>query len=423
MSVFINKISITILLLGLWTTVYSQSKAELQQRRTQIIQELQEGRALLKVNQNESRTTQADLRLLEKQVSDREELIRTIKKEGAIIDAQIKNNQNVIGQKEAELAELKLEYETAVVNAYKKRSGNNQMLFLLSAKNFNNAMRRLNYLKKYSAHKKHKASNIRSAVRELENKRSELVIQREEKSKLEADQRSQQAELTAAKAKVEQAYAALKKEGKQLNTLIAKKVAEANKLEKEIERIIAREIEEERKRLAAIEARNSDNDNTASNNTPPKTSNTTKNSFALTPAAAKLSSSFTKNRGKLPWPVETGVVSIPYGEVKSREMAGIKTKNNGIDVRTAANSAVRAIFNGEVRSITTIPGYNKVIIVNHGEYFTVYAKLKTVTVSVGEKVSTKQQLGTVDTIDGSSEIHLEIWKGQQSLNPSSWIAK
>jgi len=393
---------------------YSQDKDQLQNKRNRILMEIKETKSLLAKTKSSKTTTLADIRLLQKQVEQQEELISTINKEVAVITRQIRSVTTKITTKEADLEQLKSSYATTVVNAYKKRNTYNQLLFVLSAKDFNNGLRRLTYLKKYSAHKTKQADTIKEKKKELEKFKKVLLASKGEKDDLLKEQRIQKTELTQAKAILDTQLRSIKANESKLLATLSKQQRESRALEKEIERIIALELEAERKRLAAK--------NTTTK--APTTKTTSKSAdLALTPEAALLSKSFSKNRGKLPWPVERGVISQKFGENSSKELAGIKTNNNGINIRTDEAATVRSLFNGEVRSITTIPGYNKVVIISHGAYFTVYGKLTSVDVTVGDTVSTKDKIGVADTAEGITEVHLEIWKGTTKLNPTGWISK
>ncbi|MBX2844756.1 MAG: peptidoglycan DD-metalloendopeptidase family protein [Saprospiraceae bacterium] len=401
---------------------YGQDKDALRDQRNRILAEIQQAKGLLAETRNATKTTLSDLRLLQRQVEQQENLIRTINSEINLLNREIRNTEAKITINEKELNSLQDNYAKTVVGAYKKRNTYDKLLFVLSAKGFNNAMRRANYLKKYSAHKKLQAETIKAKKKELEAQRLSLINNKSEKDDLLVTQRGQQEELITARAEIEVALEALKEDEEAIKTELAQKQTEADRLNREIERIIAREIEAERQRLAAANAASS---TTTMPEEKPAASNTNSSApdLALTPEAAALANKFSKNEGSLPWPVERGVISQGFGEQKSKDLAGIKTNNNGIDIRTSPNASVRAIFEGEVRSITTIPGYNKVVIVGHGNYFTVYGKLQSVSVEVGQKVETKESLGIADTADGITEVHLEIWKGTSKLNPSKWIGK
>jgi murein DD-endopeptidase MepM/ murein hydrolase activator NlpD len=148
------------------------------------------------------------------------------------------------------------------------------------------------------------------------------------------------------------------------------------------------------------------------------------NKFALTPAEMQLSSSFAGNKGRLPWPTERGVVAATFGEHEHPVLKGIKTKNNGVDIATEKGRIARSVFDGEVTSTMTLPNYNNVVIIRHGEYLTVYSNLDQLYVKKGDKVKTKQKIGLIQTDEtGKTTMHFELWQGKNLQNPEQWILK
>ncbi len=395
----------------------SQSKEQLRNQRQRLLNEISEANSLLSKTRSDKKVTLADMSLLQNQIANRQKLIDGYNKEVGLLNAEIRNTNTEITNQNKELDQLRASYEKAVVSAYKRRNVNSRLLFLFSAKSVNDAFKRFSYLKKYNSYQKSQSDRIKSLMEDLERKRNDLQKQKTVKLNVLSEQQVQQRAIGLEKKKLEAVLSSLKKNEKNLQAQITSKRNEAKRLEREIDRIIAREIENERKRLEALKAKENNTSTPEAPKTPDK-----KPALGLTPEAAKLANNFSKNKGKLPWPVERGAISSTFGEHSSKELRGIKTVNNGIDIRTNANAPVRAIFDGEVRSITTIPGYNRVVIISHGSYFTVYGKLNKVAVNVGDKVSTGQTIGTTDTVDGISEVHLEIWQGRNKLNPISWIA-
>ena len=191
----------------------------------------------------------------------------------------------------------------------------------------------------------------------------------------------------------------LAKKEKELKASLRTKERESEKLNRKIKEIIANAIK------------------------PVKTTAGSK-TYVLTPEEKELSSSFVSNKGKLPWPIERGVISETFGIHQHPVLKKVKTKNNGIDIATSKNSEARSVFNGEVVSIASITASNKAVIIKHGEYFTVYSNLDNVYVKKGDKVTTKEFIGKVHTnLDGNTELHFQIWKGKTLQNPSTWILK
>jgi septal ring factor EnvC (AmiA/AmiB activator) len=219
--------------------------------------------------------------------------------------------------------------------------------------------------------------------------------------------------------------AQLKKKESNLRADIVKKKKKATELNSAIESIIRKEIELARKRAedeARKEAAASKGETTAGSTKPNRT--TTSATPTMTPEATALSNSFSSNQGALPWPVERGVITEYFGSHAHPVLDGVMINNNGIDITTDAGSGVRAIFEGTVSSVVSNPSFQNAIIIKHGEYFSVYSNVTNVQVRAGDKVKTKQRIGTVHTnADNQSEMHLEIWRGTNKLNPSSWVAR
>ena len=226
----------------------------------------------------------------------------------------------------------------------------------------------------------------------------------------------------------------MKKEKEQLNGQVAKlkkkegsiqqdiknKQQQAKKLQKAIDDIIAEEI-----RKANEEAERKRREEAAKNKGKTTAPTPKEKGMALTPAEKTLSANFVNNKGKLPWPVERGVISSSYGKHTSVVSDKVTVTNNGIDIATTENAQARAVFDGEVSSVTKLTGANTVVILRHGEYFTVYSNLENVTVKRGDKVKTKQNLGTVHTnkTEGKTELHFELLKEQSRQNPANWLSK
>ena len=205
------------------------------------------------------------------------------------------------------------------------------------------------------------------------------------------------------------------------STLAQKQKTKQN-LDRAIERLIAKEIEKARKKTTTTATTNKTNTvKGGTTTTTPK-----KVEITLTPEAEKLSNSFISNKGSLPWPVESGAISSSFGQHEHKDLKGVIINNNGIDILTRPNAGARVLFNGVVSGIITLPGAGKAVIVRHGDFFTVYSNLESVSVSTGQNLNTKQNIGVVASSQetaGKGEIHLEIWRNSEKLNPQLWIAR
>lgn len=382
---------------------WSQSKTELQKKRDALNKQIQVTTQLIKETEANKRNTQNQLNLTRSKIQLRKELIATISQELTQLDDDMAANRTRIAALEADLERLKEEYAEMIYRAYVNRNTYDKLLFIFSSDDFFQALKRTRYINQYSEYRARQAELIKATTAELKEKQATLEAQKAEKIALLENEREAQSALSADLDQQKVILDELQSETRALRKKLQQQEQERNRLNKEIQRIIAAEIAAAKK----------DNAGT----------------FALTPEAAALSANFEKNKGKLPWPVERGVITSSYGRHKHPVLPGIYIENNGIDITTSKGATARVIFEGTVTSVFTIPGAGKNIIVSHGAYRSVYTNLQEVFVTTGEKVSTKQALGVIQTDDddGKTVAHLEIWKisgsGTTKQNPALWIYK
>jgi len=388
------------------TLCFSQTedkKSKLQNDKQKIEDEIQYNTHLLEETKKSKKVTINQLVILKRQISSREKLIQNIYDEVKTVDDQIDLNNEIIKDLKSDLEKLKEEYATMIYYAYKNRNSYDRLMFIFSSKDFNQAYKRLKYFQQYTTYRTTQAELIEQTRQEIDTTISDLEKLKGEKLTLLESLEDERDQLAYIKNQQNSTIYTLNKKEKELLATIRKKERAAKKLQKEIEKIIAEEI-----RLASK-----------------KTGTTKTGSFALTPDEVQLSSDFQLNKGGLPWPLERGIISSTFGEHAHPVLINVKTKNNGIDILTDGNSKARAIFSGEVTRVISIPNYNYVIMIRHGEFLSVYSNLAEVYVEKGDKVQTKQEIGMIYTDDKNSktELHFELWKGKTLLNPSSWLAK
>jgi len=393
----------------------AQDRSKLEKERKKLEQEIEFTRKLLQETSESKAHSLSQLETLRKQVQLREKVITNINKEMAMIGDQLDETSSIIRALEKDLQEMKGEYAGMLYNMYKNRSALNQLIFLFNAKGFNDAFLRVRYLQQFGEFRKKQAQLIEETKETLERKRQEQVGRRAEKQKLLDDEESQRGKLAEEMKEVDKMVASLKQQERKLNQDIQKKKQDADLLSKKIEELILREIEAAKKKAeeeAAAKAK------TTATNPGTKTS-----VLSATPEAAKLSADFASNQGRLPWPVEQGIISETFGTHPHPVLKYVTVVNNGIDIKTKENAQVRSLFQGTVVTVMYNPGFQRAVMVRHGEYFTVYSNLKEVLVRSGDEITTRQPLGLVytDEKDGSSKVHLEIWKSTQKLNPALWI--
>jgi len=312
-----------------------------------------------------------------------------------------------------ELQKMKDEYARMIYFAYKNLNIYNRIMFIFAAEDFNQAFHRLRYYQQYGSYRRTQAEIIRKTQMELTEKIRILEETKSQKAALAQSKEKEKIRLMGEKETKDKTIQDLNKKEKQLAATLKEKQEAAKKLQKEIEKIIAEEI-----KASELRARN---EAKAANK--PKTT-VTDTKIMLTPVELELSSSFSANKGRLPWPSEKGIITGVFGEHPHPVLKYVKVKNNGIDITTEEGASVRSVFAGKVSRVMSFPNMNKVVIVRHGEYLTVYSNLDEVSVEDGQEISTMQTIGKVHTSpdDSKTEFHFEIWLGKTIQNPQEWLS-
>ena len=431
-------IILVLVLLALVNPVYCQktkgkSKKQLQSEITSLQKEISTANQLLKKTKKDKEMTLNEVSILDKKIKQREQLIKAYNEQIAVLDEEINAGQSNIKTLNSDLSKLRKEYAKMITFANKNRSHYDKLGFVFASKDFNQAFRRLRYIREFSDARKVKMDQIATTERRISGEVEASQQAREEQAALLKDEKAQQEALKKEKEELNKQVAKLKKKEGNLQQDIKNKQQQTQKLQKAIDDIIAEEIrkanaEAERKRKEEANkkaAANKDKGKTATTTAPAPSASSKEKGMALTPAEKTLSSSFVSNKGKLPWPVERGVISSSYGKHASVVSSKVTVTNNGIDIATTEGAKARAVFDGEVASVTKLVGSNTVVIIRHGEYFTVYSNLENVTVKRGDKVKTKQNIGTVHTNknENKTELHFELLKEQSRQNPANWLSK
>ena len=401
-----------------------KSKKQLQSEITTLQKEISTANQLLKKTTKDKEMTLNEVNLLDKKIKQREKLITTYNEQIAVLDEEINTGQSNIKALNSDLNKLQKEYAKMIVFANKNRSHYDRLAFIFASKDFNQAFSRLRYIREFTDARKTKMEQIASTERQISSAVEASQQAREEQAALLKDEKKQQEALKTEKDDLNKQVSNLKKKEGSIQQEIKSKQQQAQKLQKAIDNIIAEEIrkaneEAERKRREEAK-KNANKGKTTTTTTAPKGKG-----MALTPAEKTLSSNFVGNKGKLPWPVERGVISSSYGKHASVVSDKVTVTNNGIDIATTEGARARVVFDGEVASVTKLTGANTVVIIRHGEYFTVYSNLENVTVKRGDKVKTKQNIGTVHTnkTENKTELHFELLKEQSRQNPANWLSK
>ncbi|MGY3215030.1 murein hydrolase activator EnvC family protein [Mucilaginibacter sp. HD30] len=401
-------------------SVSAQSSEQLKRERDRYTDELEKLNREFNETVNNKKSTLKQLNILRAQINLREKKIDNINAEVRNLNSEITENTNTVHSLEQQLNQLRDEYKAMVLFAYHNKSGYNKLMFVFAAKDFNQAYKRLKYLQEFAAYRKRQAGYIEEKERELHGRIVQLDKTKEEKRNILSEQQKEKENLGKERSSQQQVASSLSKQEGQLKTAqrdLQRKIAAATRaiIRKEIEE--ARKKKEEEDRLAAARAKAANKDAPAPAPVARKTDSQILNS---TPEAAALSVSFLGNKGRLPWPVATGVTIQGFG---TNRVDGIEIENNGIDIRTSSGAVMRAVFEGEVTTVKDIMG-TSLVIIKHGEYFTAYSNLRSVNVKVGQKISTKQSIGAVatDGATGETVAHFELYRGQLSVNPEIWLA-
>ncbi len=378
---------------------YSQSVTDLKLKKENALKEIEYTTRLLDEVEKTRKTSLNHLQLLNSKIDQRNELISTISNEIQIYDEFISDNEKVIGMLGSDLDKIKKEYAEMIRSAYRNKDAADQLLFLLSAKDFNQAYRRYLYLKKYTAYRQNQAQVIKSLQKVLDQKAVDLKQQKQIKQELVAQTIEEKKELLSEQKQQNTEYQQLQNERKKLQLKLAQQRKEEQQLENEIQQIIDEETR--------------------------KNKGESGSGFALTPEQKLIGDNFEQNKKRLPWPVERGVITDHFGIHQHPVLNNVQIRNNGINIATEAGAKVRAVFNGEVSRVFGITGGNTAVIIRHGKYLTVYSNLQEAVVKKGDKVTTKQEIGTVftDTEDHKSILKFQIWLENQKLDPEEWIGR
>ena len=380
----------------------AQNRKELENKKGQLKSDIAYQNKLLEETKKSKKQSLNQLVLLNKKIKERQELLYTLQIEVAYVEEEIDKKEEMIEEMRSDLATLREEYAQMIRQAYKVRNPYDKVMFIFASDDFNQAYKRIRYLQQYSDLRKRQAANIERLEQLLTDEIAALEEQRKEKTGLIADMSNETEKLSGEKQQKQSLYEDLQDKEKELKAEIRKKQEEQAAIQKAIERIIEEELRKAREASASSSTE-----------------------WELTPEAAALANSFTSNKGQLPWPVEQGVITQGYGRRPHPVLKQLTINNNGVTISTSEGSAARAVYRGEVHSVIIVPGAGKAVIIQHGDYLTVYGNLSEVYVTKGDQIDTKQLIGKVMTDQGKTELQFEIRKGQdaQTLDPSYWLFK
>ncbi|GAA4050825.1 peptidoglycan DD-metalloendopeptidase family protein [Flavobacterium chungnamense] len=412
---------VTLFLVLLTSFAWSQqSQEELEQKKAKIQEEIREKERMLQEVRGKEKSVVKLLQIQKEKIGLKEKLINTTAKQTKLLSNDMYINQLQINKLNRELVVLKDDYAEMILKSYKSRSQQSRAMFMLSSENFLQAYKRLQYMKQYSSYRKMQGIEIKDKTDKLADYNLKLSGQKTEKEKLLAEQEKQRQDLEKEKQEQEKIANSLKKNKKQITAEIKKKQQEYRKIDAQIQKLIRDAIAEANKKAAAAKAKANPKTTTAAETKKIETST----KIVLTPEGQLVSNNFKANKGRLPWPVEKGTITLGYGDQPHPVYKSLVIHNSGVEITTESGSNARAVFSGEVTKVIVISPLNKAVCVQHGDYFTIYQNLGSVNVSAGDKVSTKQVLGKVRTnAEGKTVLKFMISQNTTYTNPSQWISR
>ncbi len=381
-------------------TVYSQDTKAQESRRARLQKEIAILDGQIKAITTKSVNALNQLTLIRKKVDARKELVAESDRDIAGLNSAISAKEKDIKVMQAKLDSLSDYYERLVRSAYKNRNAKVWYMYILASDNVGQAFRRYGYLRDLSKQMNIQAEKIIATKDTLEKEKSQLALLKKDAEALRSERLADMGKLQAEQNDSQKLVNQLKKDKKKYQQDLSKKQKEVEALNREIQRIINQALNEK---------------------SSSKGSGKTTTKEPAKPIDYTLAKKFESNKGKLPWPAEGAVVEH-YGQRYDPVYPNLKLPfNNGISIAMGQGSSIKAVFDGEVKQIVVMPGYNKCVLVQHGNYFSFYCKMGNVTVKKGDKVSTGQSIGTVDTIGGETQLHFQIWSGKTPQNPETWL--
>lgn len=419
----LKKILFSIIIICASTKIsFGQSSAVLKKEREKIEAEIAALNKELAAKTREKMLSQKEISALSRQLNLREDKISIISRELNNLSSQISSNTKTVTSLKEELQKMRDDYEKMVLFAFRNKNGYNKMMFIFASKDFNQAFKRVKYLQQFTDARKIKVAEIETVKKEIELKIAQLEADRKMQKDLLADQQKERNIIAQDRAEHQGQLSQIVKEERSVKGELSKKQQQKKRIDMQIKAAIAREIAEERRKEEEARRRKAEEEAKKTGKTvaevekkmPKKTDSEILRS---TPEAAKLSADFQSNRGRLPWPVSEGNIVRGYGR---RSVEGVTVDEPDIAIRTSDNASVKAVFEGQV-----VQALGGIVVIKHGEYFSFYSNLRSVSVRNGQKVSRGQQIGTADRDEdlGYSVVNFGLQQGQRDFDPSSWLAR
>ncbi len=404
-------------------TLWSQSSQQekLEARKAQIQREIIENQRLLQSVKSKEKTVTNELVLQKKKIELKEKLINTTEKQTKLLSNDMYINQVQINHLKKDLEVLREDYANMIMKSYKSRSEQSRAMFLLSSQNFLQAYKRAQYMKQYASYRKMQGEEIKTKSIQLTTYNEKISVQKTAKEKLLAENEKERVELVKEKQEQEKIVQSIKKDKKQITAEIRKKQQETKTIDRQIDKLIREAIAAANKKTAVAAAKANPG---KAKTTSAKAAATETTKIVLTPENKLIADNFRANKGKLPWPVERGAITMGYGDQAHPVYKTLVVHNSGLEITTEQGANARAVFGGEVSRVIVLSPVNKAVMIQHGDYFTVYQNLSSVSVSKGDKVGTKQTIGKIRTNGDTGKTTLKFMILQNTVynNPESWLS-
>jgi murein hydrolase activator len=408
-------------LLSIAITGFSQQdRTALERKRKQLLEDIQKADRLLKETTRTKEANLSRLMALQNQIKTREELVNTLHSELEFAESNISRTSKVVSALQTDLDNLEKEYGEIARQAYRQKKTGSKLLFVFSSEDFNQAFKRWQYLRQYEDFRQKQADLMLATQKTLALKIEQLQKQIASKEELVHTTEQQRNMLEKEKSAKDEMVSALQQDETKLRKQLAEKRSSHEEMNRAIEEVIQKEIVASRK---TARTRETLDDGAANSSSSSDASSGGRVVQGGSNAPEVVGGNFRNNKGRLFWPVENGVITGRYGKQPHPTLKKIEITNNGVDIQTRAGEKVFAVFEGEVAGVQFIPGNHYMVIIKHGDYYTVYSNIETVEVSKGDRVSTRQPIGRLHVNENSntSEVHFEVWQNRTRMNPASWI--
>lgn len=393
----------------------SEKQLNLERRKAQILTEIRAVQQLLQTERTKERNVLAEIQEQNQKIKLTQELIGNIQQQMQSLSNSIAKNQKEITALEKELNTLKADYAKTIVKTYKSRSSQSRLMFVLSSENFAQAYKRVQYMKQYANFRKKQGDEVREKSEALAEVVAKLEAQKTTQRQLLSEAEVQKKNIEQDKIKQQQLMTLIQKDQKKYNDQIKKKQAETQAIDRQIQQLIREAIAEANRKAREAAAK-------ASGKKAVTTTNSA--SFELTPEGKVVANSFKANQGSLPWPVTKGYISLRYGDQPHPVQTHLTIHNSGIEISTESGARARSVFQGEILQVQVLSGGNKAVLIQHGDYITVYQNLSEVFVKKGDKVALKQDIGVINTnANGQTILKFLLSHNTTINNPQSWLSR